>query len=942
MAYVSVPKDLTCVKKKLVGNFTKRQCILFPPGILLGVGLFFATRNVIGKDLAIYLMMAVMLPFFIASEYQKNGRYIEVILKNYIETQFIRNSARPYETENGYMALLRQQELEREVKKILLQSNKISKKQKEQIKRSSPLQISPNMPLDWKTKKEIRNAVEKAKRDGKIPKSAQQTLPYQEMGRDGICEIEQGIYSKSIAFFDINYRLEENDSKNAIYEKWCDFLNYYDQSIHVQLSFMNLDIDITELKQSIHIEEREDAYNDVRREFVDMLKGQLEKGNNHIDKSKCITYTVKAKGYKEAKAKLEKVTRDTLNNFKKLGVAAIPLDGYTRLQQLYKIMHQGEKSSFLFNWDAIYKTGLSSKDFIAPSSFDFKNSVRMDARHYFGIGKRIGAVSYLNILAPELSDEILSDFLDMESNIIVTLHIDTVDQQEAIKTVKGNMSDIQKMKIDEQKKAARSGYDMDILPPDITTYEKETVGWLEGLQKRNERMFLVSVIIMQTGRSKKELDNNIYQAEAIAKGKHNCQLLRLDDRQEQGFMSSLPLGKCFVGIQRGLDTTSTAVFTPFNTVELFQKGEALYYGMNTLSNNLIMISRKALKSPNGLILGKPGGGKSFAAKREILNAFLVSDDDIIISDPESEYGPLVNHLGGQLVKLSLNSPHHINPMDINVNYSDEDSETSADPISLKSDFILSLCELIAGGRNGLEADEIGIIDRCVRKVYEKWIVNPVPENIPILGDLYEMFRADESPKARRIADALEAYVHGSYKIFNNRTNVDVTNRVVCYDTKDLGKQLKKIGMLIVQDQTWNRVSMNRGKKYTRFYDDEFHLKLKDKQTAEYSIEIWKRFRKFGGIPTGITQNVKDLFRSADIETILDNSEFIYMLSQGHNDAEILAETLNISDEQLKYVENAPEGEGLIFYGDKIVPFNDHFPKDTIAYKLMTTKPGEAS
>ena len=746
MAYVSVPKDLTHVKKKLVGNFTKRQCILFPPGIILGVALFFLTKNTIGKDLAIYLMIAVMLPFFYISEFQRNGQHLEVILKNYIETKYFRNTTRPYVTENGYEALMRQAEVEKEVKRILLQSNKINKVQKQQIKRSNPLKISPNMPLDRKTKKEIQNAVERAKKEGKIPKTAQQTIPYRQMCKDGICEIEKGMYSRSIAFFDINYRLEENDNKNSIYEKWCDFLNYYDQSIHVQLSFMNLDIDIAELKQSINIEEQDDAYNDVRREFVDMLKGQLEKGNNHIDKTKCITYTVKTKGYKEARAKLEKITRDTLNNFKKLGVQAIPLDGYMRLQQLFKIMHQGEKGNFLFNWDAVYKTGLSTKDFIAPSSFDFKNSVRLDARHYFSMGRRIGAVSYLNILAPELSDEILSDFLDMESNIIVTMHVDTVDQQKAIKMVKGSMSDIQKMKIDEQKKAAKGGYDIDILPPDIVTYEKETVNWLEGLQKRNERMFLVSVILLQTGRTKKELDNNIYQAEAIANGKHNCQLLRLDDRQEQGLMSSFPLGKCYVEIQRGLDTTSTAVFTPFNTIELFQKGEALYYGMNTLSNNLIMISRKKLKSPNGLILGKPGGGKSFAAKREILNAFLVSTDDIIISDPESEYGPLVHHLGGQLVKLSLSSPYHINPMDINLSYSDEDAETSSDPVALKSDFLVSLIELIAGGKIGLEADEIGVIDRCVRKVYEKWVLKPIPENIPLLGDLHAALKRDESPE----------------------------------------------------------------------------------------------------------------------------------------------------------------------------------------------------
>lgn len=931
MAYVSVPKDLAKVKTKLIGNFTSRQCIMYPLGLVVSLVAYFSLRDIIGNN-ALYIMIFMMLPFVILSDYQKNGQYFEKIAKYYTETKFIRCTARPYETENIYIAIKREEALKQEVEKIIAQSKGNLKK---------PIPISPNMPLDKKTRKQIAAAVEKAKRDGKIPRSAQQTIPYNKMYKEGICEIETGVYSRCIAFSDINYRLEGNENKNTLYEKWCDFLNYFDKSIHVQISFMNLDVDITDLKKSVNIEEKEDAYNDVRKEFADMLKKKLENGNNHLIKTKCITYTIQSKNFKDAKSRLEKITIDILNNFKKIGVHAYPLDGYERLKQMFKIMHQGGKEKFLFNWDAIYKEGLSTKDFIAPSSFDFKDGPRLDARHYAGMGDRLCAVSYLEILAPELSDSVISDFLDMDSNIIVTLHFETLDQQDAIKMIKRNMSNIQKMKIDEQKKAVKSGYDMDILPPDITTYEKETISWLEGLQKRNERMFLVTVIIMQTAKNKKELDNNIYQAEAIASGQHNCPLIRLDDRQEQGLVSSFPIGVNKIENHRGLDTTSTAVFVPFNTIELFQTGEAIYYGMNSISNGLIMLNRKNLKNPNGLFLGKPGGGKSFTAKREILNTFLVSDDDIIISDPEGEYGSLVTHLGGQVIDLSLNSKWHINPLDININYSDEDVNTSDNPVALKTDFIISFIELIMNSRTGLEADQIGVIDRCVKKTYEKWTINPIPENVPILEDLYRALQEDENKYATRIADCLEPYVNGSYKIFNYRTNVDVSNRVVCYVIKNLGKQLKKLGMMVVQDQTWNRVTENQGKKFTRFYDDEFHLKLKEKQTAEYSIEIWKRFRKFGGIPTGITQNVKDLFRSPDIETILDNSEFICMLSQAHNDAQILAEVLNISDVQLKYAENAPEGEGLIFYGDKIVPFRDKFPSDTKAYQLMTTKPGES-
>lgn len=290
--------------------------------------------------------------------------------------------------------------------------------------------------------------------------------------------------------------------------------------------------------------------------------------------------------------------------------------------------------------------------------------------------------------------------------------------------------------------------------------------------------------------------------------------------------------------------------------------------------------------------------------------------------------------------MSLNSKEYVNPLDINLNYSDEDKNTESDPISLKCEFILSLCELILGGKKGLEPDEEGIIDRCARKIYEKWEAEPIMENIPILGDLHQEFLKVNTAKSIRLADGLERYVTGSYSVFNHQTNIDIKNRIVCYDIKDLGKMAKKIGMLIVQDQVWNRVTMNRGIKYTRYYDDEFHLKFKDKQTTEYSVEIWKRFRKFGGIPTGITQNAVDLLKSSEIETILSNSDFIYMLSQDNNDAAILSDVLGISPEQLKYVVNAPEGEGLIFYGDRIVPTKDSFPKNTISYSLMTTKPEE--
>jgi len=594
------------------------------------------------------------------------------------------------------------------------------------------------------------------------------------------------------------------------------------------------------------------------------------------------------------------------------------------------MFHMDEQIPFRFSWDWLPLSGLSVKDFIAPSSFEFRNGKT------FGVGRKLGAVSFLQILAPELNDRMLADFLDMESNLIVTMHVQSVDQTKAIKTIKRKITDLQKMTIEEQKKAVRSGYDMDIIPSDLATYGNEAKKLLQDLQSRNERMFLLTFLVVNTADTKQQLDNNVFQASSIAQ-KYNCHLTRLDFQQEEGLMSSLPLGYNQVEIKRGLTTSSVAIFVPFTTQELFQNDkEALYCGINALSNNLIMVDRKKLKNPNGLILGTPGSGKSFSAKREIANVFLVTDDDIIICDPEAEYGPLVERLHGQVIKISPTSSDYINPMDLNLNYSDDEN-----PLSLKSDFILSLCELIVGGKEGLQPVEKTIIDRCVRLVYREYLNDPVPEKMPILEDLYNALREQDEKEAQYIATALEIYVTGSLNVFNHRTNVDIQSRIVAYDIKELGKQLKKIGMLIVQDQVWNRVTVNReAHKSTRYYIDEMHLLLKEEQTAAYSIEIWKRFRKWGGIPTGITQNVKDLLASREVENIFENSDYIYMLNQASGDRQILAKQLNISPHQLSYVTHSGEGEGLLFYGSVILPFVDRFPKDTELYRIMTTKPQE--
>ena len=779
---------------------------------------------------------------------------------------------------------------------------------------------------------EKKRLVEKKKRDKqarKVPMSAQQTIPYVEMRKDGICKVNSRLYTKTVRFSDINYQLAQNDDKTAIFENWCDFLNYFDSSIFVQLSFINQRASLNEFKKAINIPQQQDDFNDIRTEYSDMLQNQLVKGNNGLIKRKYITFGIEADSIKTAKPKLDRIEIDILNNFKTLGVETEPLTGYERLRVLHDVFNMDSNEPFRFSFDMTARTGLSSKDFIAPTSFDFREG------KVFKMGRTIGAVSFLQILAPELNDRMLADFLDMDSNITVNLHIKTLDQAQAIKQIKSKITDLDKMKIEEQKKAVRSGYDMDIIPSDLATYGGEAKRLLQDLQTRNERMFLVTIILMNTSNNRQKLENNIFQTASIAQ-KYNCALKRLDFQQEAGLMSSLPIGINQIEIQRGLTTSSTAVFVPFTTQEIFQRGEALYYGLNALSNNMIMVDRKLLKNPNGLILGTPGSGKSFSAKREMTNAFLLTNDDIIVCDPEAEYFPLVHKLGGQVIRISPISMDYINPLDINLNYSEEES-----PLTLKSDFILSLCELIVGGKNGLEPVEKTLIDRSVRLVYQDFLADPVPEKMPVLEDLYNILLRQNEPEAKRIATALEIYVHGSLNVFNHRTNVDVQNRLVCYDLKEIGKQLKKLGMLVVQDQVWNRVTVNRAQhKATRYYMDEFHLLLKEEQTAAYSVEIWKRFRKWGGIPTGITQNVKDLLASREIENIFENSDFIYMLNQASGDRQILSKALNISPSQLNYVTNSNAGEGLIFYGSTIIPFKDDFPKDTMLYRIMTTKPEE--
>lgn len=778
-----------------------------------------------------------------------------------------------------------------------------------------------------KAKKQRPVPAKSAKQKRRGPQTAQQTIPYVEMLRDGICKVREGFYTKSIEYEDINYAVASSDDQATIFDGYCAFLNYFDSALPFQLSFIN-HRSRPENRYSVNIPPQSDDFNSIRGEYADMLENQIAKSNNGIMRSKYITFGINADGISIARPRLERVEADVMGNFKKLGAQSRSLSGRERLEVLHGQLHPGGREPFRFTWDMIPQTGLGTKDFIAPTSFDFRQS------RVFRVGTTWGAASHMQIMASELPDRLLAELLEVDAEMTVTLHIQTVDQSKAIKAVKAKLTDIDRMKVDEQKKAVRSGYDIDILPPDLVTFSKDAAALLSDLQSRNERMFLLTFLILNTAPTRQQVENDIFTVSGIVQ-KYNCALKRLDFQQEQGYMSSLILGHNAIEIQRGMTTSSTAIFVPFMTQELRMGGPSIYYGQNALSHNVIMADRKKLKNPNGLFLGVPGSGKSFAAKRELVNLFLVTEDKIIVVDPMGEYAPLIRRLGGQVVEIAPNSPHHINPMDITMDYGPDDEN----PLALKSDFVLSLCELIVGGKDGLQPVERTIIDRCVRLVYRDCVLNPAAAKMPTLQDLYELLCKQPETEAKRLATALEIYVAGSLNVFNNETNVDLNSRLVCLDLKQLGAGLRTIAMLIMQDLVWSRVSKNFTEgKATWCYFDEFHLLLKDELTASYCVTIWKMLRKKYCVPSALTQNVKDLLASREVENILENSDFMVLLSQAQGDRQILAKQLGISPHQLSYVTHSNSGEGLLFFGNTTIPFMDRFPKNTEIYRLLTTRP----
>ena len=776
---------------------------------------------------------------------------------------------------------------------------------------------------------DLRKILAGKSREQKVPDTAQKTIPFIRMYTDGICHVNKNFYTKMIEFTDINYNILAEEDQINIQEIYGEFLNYFDPTVRFQIFLFNREVNADTLMEQFNITSQGDDFDDCREEFAEMLKNVAAKGNDGIIKSKYLVFGTECKNIKEARIKLNNMEPDIIKNLTELGSRVSKMDGKDRLRILHEFFNQDTMEPFRYTKKEQTESGKSQKDFIAPPGFDFRFPSR------FKSGGMYGKCSYLAMIAPTFNDELVRKLMDINDNISISMHMQTIDPTKATKMVKTALTNVQKMKIEEQKRAVRSGYDMDILPTDIITYEHDMLELMKNLTSSNQKLFYVTFLITCFSETKSGLENLTSRVSGIIQ-QAGCNLRCLQYLQEQGLMATAPIGINETGIERVLTTECTAILIPFNTQELYMDAPALYYGMNALSKNMIMADRKRLRTPNGVILGTPGSGKSFSAKREILGCFLMTKDDIIINDPEGEYYPLVQALKGQVIKLATDSSDYLNPMDIQLSHKND-----AVALKIKSDFIITLCDVIAGGKDGLENDEKGIIDECIRDIYQKYFENPKPENMPILGDLYEALLRHENDKAKRIANSLVLYVNGSQNYFNHRTNVDSNNRIICFDIRDLSNQLKQIGMLIVQDAVWNRVSMNRERKIaTRYYCDEFHLLLRERQTAAYSVEIWKRFRKWGGIPTALSQNVGDFLKSEEIEGILGNSDFIYLLNQAASDQNILADKFKLSDSQLRYVTNAEQGSGLIIYDGIVVPFIDRYPKSTKTYAIMNTKPAE--
>lgn len=815
------------------------------------------------------------------------------------------------------MRLFKSKEEKKQQKELKLKKQILKQTAKKHSKRLRELEKSSE-----NYNKTLRNELKKSL----APNFSSQIILYDSMVEDGICEIEKGLYSKTLKFSDVNYQIARKDERVDIFTKYCELLNYCDPSMHLQISIVNRKHNAENFKRTMLIDEvqNEDLLNSYRREMNNMLLEKALQGQNSTIKDKYVTFTTSASNYSVAVQSLSRIEADIVSSFKQIGCDVQTQSGLNRLENIHNMISPYE--AFGFSYDHLIESSLRTKSFIAPSSFDFSN------KNYFKMGDLYSQVVFIKDLPAELNDKIIAELTDLQIDMCVTLHIENVEQINALEYVRKQIAYMELEATNRQDNAREKGRNTEIaIPLETRRSYDEAHKLLNMLENENQRMFKLTILISTIAKSKEELDDNIENIKAAAR-KNNVKVSNLDYLQREAFNSILPIGKNHIEIKRTLTTASTAVFVPFTTVELFQNG-GMYYGLNARSHNMIFFNRYSLKAPNGLILGTPGSGKSFAAKREIINVLLNDKNaEVIIIDPEREYTSLADGFDGEVVNVSVGSKNCINPFDCSLDYGEDE-----DPLLLKSEFIITICDLLIG-RNGLSGAVKSIISRACKLCYGKYFLNPQANPVPTLVDFYHTIKNQPEPEAQALALELEIYIDGTLSVFSSYTNVDTQKKFVIYDVRDLGKQLRTFGMIVVLDQIWNKITKNRtiGKR-TWIYIDEIQLLFSNEYSANYFFELWSRARKWGAVPTGITQNVETLLLSDLARRMLSNSDFIMMLNQSKYDRDELASLLDISEMQLNYVTNSESGQGLLFAGKSIVPFVDKFPNDTKLYKMMTTK-----
>lgn len=759
----------------------------------------------------------------------------------------------------------------------------------------------------------------------KIARTVQDTIPYDHVCNNYIIQTCKNHFSKTYSFSDITYTAADEGTQEQIFLAYGDLLNSFDTTDDIQVTLHNNVVNEREFKNRILLKHMNDGFDEYRDEYNEMLLDKMQQGQNGITTKKYLTITVTAADLQLAQQKFLAHELHIRSIFQKIGCEMTPLKANERIRIIADIF-RGVNQEIRPISTSEFLRG-AEKSLCCPDYFEFR-------KDYFMYNDKYARMIYLKHLPSGLVDNILTDICGTSLPIVVTLNIAPVDPADAIKIIKRQLTSMKSEKIQKEKKASQHGVYSDVINEDLKLSLAEAEEQLNDLQSKNQKMFLLNLVIMITGNNFEELENNTEKIEAVFRTKV-CTTSRAAFQQEDAMASCLPLGNCRLPVRRTLTTESTAVFMPFNSKELSQEG-GTYYGLNQSTNNLIVFNRASLINANGFILGSPGSGKSFSAKREMVNCFLGSNDEIIIVDPEREYTNLVKALNGELIYISENSQSHLNPLEISI----EEYNRGEDVVSGKFDFFLSFFQTIMG-KKSISPEQKTIIDNCLHEVYQDFLLGNT-QKMPTLRDYYEVLKKHKSEEAKVLYMSLELYVNGSMKTFSYESNVNTNNRVVVYDIKDLGKQLKPLGMMVVLENLWDRIVKNRERGIrTRIYIDEIYLLFQNEESANFLFELYKRARKWGGIPTGITQNVEDLLKSDTARSMLSNSEFILMLKQAELDREQLAKILKIPDTLMSFVIGSPAGSGLIYCGQNgSLPFKDDFPTDTKLYKLMTTKFGE--